>query len=240
MISCKCNILLKNILVGDIFYQKLQAQFICTAVSVSAGTNPNIIIGGCFMKKLALVLSLVLMLTFVGCSSKTTVKETDAFRFDSKTGYAYSTAPFGIDTTELESAIGSKLTMVSESPATAPFAYTNYSSEDIVQSADCSGKFDAQFDENGKLFSVTFHEQLARGTAEEHFEAASKRFTETFGAPAVQDDNGTGTQYLEWQDKSSGTALGLTYSDLGTTDPTLMISVFEKSRYVEAGTGDWK
>ena len=117
------------------------------------------------MKKLALVLSLVLMLTFVGCSSKTTVKETDAFRFDSKTGYAYSTAPFGIDTTELESAIGSKLTMVSESPATAPFAYTNYSSEDIVQSADCSGKFDAQFDENGKLFSVTFHEQLARGTA---------------------------------------------------------------------------
>lgn len=124
------------------------------------------------MKKLALVLSLVLMLTFVGCSSKTTVKETDAFRFDSKTGYAYSTAPFGIDTTELE--------------------------------------------------------------------AASKRFTETFGAPAVQDDNGTGTQYLEWQDKSSGTALGLTYSDLGTTDPTLMISVFEKSRYVEAGTGEWK
>ena len=164
------------------------------------------------MKKLALVLSLVLMLTFVGCSSKTTVKETDAFRFDSKTGYAYSTAPFGIDTTKLESAIGSKLTMISESPATAPFAYTNYSSEDIVQSADCSGKF----------------------------EAASKRFTETFGAPAVQDDNGTGTQYLEWQDKSSGTALGLTYSDLGTTDPTLMISVFEKSRYVEAGTGDWK
>lgn len=73
------------------------------------------------MKKLALVLSLVLMLTFVGCSSKTTVKETDAFRFDSKTGYAYSTAPFGIDTTELESAIGSKLTMVSESPATAAF-----------------------------------------------------------------------------------------------------------------------
>ena len=143
------------------------------------------------MKKLALVLSLVLMLTFVGCSSKTTVKETDAFRFDSKTGYAYSTAPFGIDTTELESAIGSKLPMVSESPATAPFAYTNYSSEDIVQSADCSGKFDAQFDENGKLFSVAFHEQLARGTAEEHFEAASKRFTETFGAPAVQDDNGT-------------------------------------------------
>ena len=130
--------------------------------------------------------------------------------------------------------------MVSESPATAPFAYTNYLSEGIVQSADCSGKFDAQFDENGKLFSVTFHEQLARGTAEEHFEAASKRFTETFGAPAVQDDNGTGTQYLEWQDKSSGTALGLTYSDLGTTDPTLMISVFEKSRYVEAGTGDWK
>ena len=50
------------------------------------------------MKKLALVLSLVLMLTFVGCSSKTTMKETDAFRFDSKTGYAYSTAPFGIDT----------------------------------------------------------------------------------------------------------------------------------------------
>ena len=48
---------------------------------------------------------------------------------------------------------------------------------------------------------MTFHEQLARGTAEEHFEAASKRFTETFGAPAVQDDNGTGTQYLEWQDK---------------------------------------
>lgn len=192
------------------------------------------------MKKLASALSLVLMLTFVGCSSKTTVKETDAFRFDSKTGYAYSTAPFGIDTTELESAIGSKLTMVSESPATAPFAYTNYLSEGIVQSADCSGKFDAQFDENGKLFSVTFHEQLARGTAEEHFEAASKRFTETFGAPAVQDDNGTGTQYLEWQDKSSGTALGLTYSDLGTTDPTLMISVFEKSRYVEAGTGDWK
>ena len=87
---------------------------------------------------------------------------------------------------------------------------------------------------------MAFHEQLARGTAEEHFEAASKRFTETFGAPAVQDDNGTGTQYLEWQDKSSGTALGLTYSDLGTTDPTLMISVFEKSRYVEAGTGDWK
>ena len=173
------------------------------------------------MKKLALVLSLVLMLTFVGCSSKTTVKETDAFRFDSKTGYAYSTAPFGID-------------------ATAPFAYTNYLSEDIVQSAGCSGKFDAQFDENDKLFSVTFHEQLARGTAEEHFEAASKRFTETFGAPAVQDDNGTGTQYLEWQDKSSGTALGLTYSDLGTTDPTLMISVFEKSRYVEAGTGEWK
>ena len=172
------------------------------------------------MKKLALVLSLVLMLTFVGCSSKTTVKETDAFRFDSKTGYAYSTAPFGIDTTELESAIGSKLTMVSESPATAPFAYTNYLSEDIVQSAGCSGKFDAQFDENDKLFSVTFHE--------------------TFGAPAVQDDNGTGTQYLEWQDKSSGTALGLTYSDLGTTDPTLMISVFEKSRYVEAGTGEWK
>lgn len=192
------------------------------------------------MKKLALVLSLVLMLTFVGCSSKTTVKETDAFRFDSKTGYAYSTAPFGIDTTELESAIGSKLTMVSESPATAPFAYTNYLSEDIVQSAGCSGKFDAQFDENDKLFSVTFHEQLARGTAEEHFEAASKRFTETFGAPAVQDDNGTGTQYLEWQDKSSGTALGLTYSDLGTADPTLMISVFEKSRYVEAGTGEWK
>ena len=113
------------------------------------------------MKKLALVLSLVLMLTFVGCSSKTTVKETDAFRFDSKTGYAYSTAPFGIDTTELESAIGSKLTMVSESPATAPFAYTNYLSEDIVQSAGCSGKFDAQFDENDKLFSVTFHEQLA-------------------------------------------------------------------------------
>lgn len=67
------------------------------------------------MKKLALVLSLVLMLTFVGCSSKTTVKETDAFRFDSKTGYAYSTAPFGIDTTELESAIGSKLTMISDS-----------------------------------------------------------------------------------------------------------------------------
>lgn len=161
------------------------------------------------MKKLALVLSLVLMLTFVGCSSKTTVKETDAFRFDSKTGYAYSTAPFGIDTTELESAIGSKLTMVSESPATAPFAYTNYSSEDIVQSADCSGKFDAQFDKNGKLFSVTFHEQLARGTAEEHFEAASKRFTETFGAPAVQDDNGTGTQYLEWQDKSSARRWGL-------------------------------
>ena len=192
------------------------------------------------MKKLALVFSLVLMLTFVGCSSKTTVKETDAFRFDSKTGYAYSTAPFGIDTTEFESAIGSKLTMVSESPATAPFAYTNYSSENIVQSADCSCKFDAQFDENGKLFSVAFHEQLARGMAEEHFEAASKRFTETFGAPAVQDDNGTGTQYLEWQDKSSGTALGLTYSDLGTTDPTLMISVFEKSRYVEAGTGDWK
>ena len=88
------------------------------------------------MKKLVLVLSLVLMLTFVGCSSKTTVKETDAFRFDSKTGYAYSTAPFGIDTTEFESAIGSKLTMVSESPATAPFAYTNYSSEDIVQSSD--------------------------------------------------------------------------------------------------------
>ena len=192
------------------------------------------------MKKLALVLSLVLMLTFVGCSSGAAVKETDAFRFDPKTGYAYSTAPFGIDTTELESAIGSKLTMVSESPATAPFAYTNYSSEDIVQSADCSGKFDAQFDENDKLFSVTFHEQLARGTAEEHFEAASKRFTETFGAPAVQDDNGIGTQYLEWQDKSSGTALGLTYSELGTTDPTLMISVFEKSRYVEAGTGDWK
>ena len=109
-----------------------------------------------------------------------------------------------------------------------------------MQSANCSGKFDAQFDKNGKLFSVTFHEQLARGTAEEHFEAASKRFTETFGAPAVQDDNGTGTQYLEWQDKSSGTALGLTYSDLGTTDPTLMISVFEKSRYVEAGTGEWK
>ena len=106
------------------------------------------------MKKLALVLSLVLMLTFVGCSSKTTMKETDAFRFDSKTGYAYSTAPFGIDTTELESAIGSKLTMVSESPATAPFAYTNYSSEDIVQSADCSGKFDAQFDENGKVYSI--------------------------------------------------------------------------------------
>ena len=130
------------------------------------------------MKKLALVFSLVLMLTFVGCSSKTTVKETDAFRFDSKTGYAYSTAPFGIDTTEFESAIGSKLTMVSESPATAPFAYTNYLSECIVQSADCSGKFDAQFDEYGKLFSVTFHEQLARGTAEEHFEAASKRFTE--------------------------------------------------------------
>ena len=69
------------------------------------------------MTKSRLVLSL--MLTFVGCSSKTTVKETDAFRFDSKTGYAYSTAPFGIDTTELESAIGSKLTMVSESPATA-------------------------------------------------------------------------------------------------------------------------
>ena len=106
------------------------------------------------MKKLALVFSLVLMLTFVGCSSKTTVKETDAFRFDSKTGYAYSTAPFGIDTTEFESAIGSKLTMVSESPATAPFAYTNYSSEDIVQSADCSGKFDAQFDENGKVYSI--------------------------------------------------------------------------------------
>ena len=40
------------------------------------------------MKKLALVLSLVLMLTFVGCSSKTTMKETDAFRFDSNTGYA--------------------------------------------------------------------------------------------------------------------------------------------------------
>lgn len=97
------------------------------------------------MKKLALVLSLVLMLTFVGCSSVAAVKETDAFRFDPKTGYAYSTAPFGI-----------------------------------------------------------------------------------------------GTQYLEWQDKSSGTALGLTYSDLGTTDPTLLISVFEKSRYVEVGTGDWK
>ena len=110
----------------------------------------------------------------------------------------------------------------------------------FIDNPEDNKRFDAQFDENDKLFSVTFHEQLARGTAEEHFEAASKRFTETFGAPAVQDDNGTGTQYLEWQDKSSGTALGLTYSDLGTTDPTLMISVFEKSRYVEAGTGEWK
>ena len=69
------------------------------------------------MKKLVLVLSLVLMLTFVGCSSKTTVKETDAFRFDSKTGYAYSTAPFGIGTTELESAVaGLSLTIVSLEP----------------------------------------------------------------------------------------------------------------------------
>ena len=190
------------------------------------------------MKKLALILSLVLMLTFVGCSSKTTVKETDAFRFDSQTGYAYSTAPFGIGTAEFEKAIGSKLTPLSES--STPFAYTNYLSEDVVQSADCSGKFDAQFDEDGKLFSVTFHEQLTRDTAEEHFEAASTRFTETFGAPAVQDDNGLGTQYLEWQDKNSGTALALSYSDLGTTDPTILISAFEKSRSVEVGTGDWQ
>ena len=98
------------------------------------------------MKKLALVLSLVLMLTFVGCSSKTTVKETDAFRFDSKTGYAYSTAPFGIDTTEFESAIGSKLTMVSESPATAPFIYELFI-EGHRAVRRLFRKFDAQFDE---------------------------------------------------------------------------------------------
>ena len=113
--------------------------------------------------------------------------------------------------------------------------FARYCSLPFIDSAELF-----KFDENGKLFSVTFHEQLARDTAEEHFETASKRFTETFGAPAVQDNNGIGTQYLEWQDKSSGTALALSYSDLGTTDPTLLISAFEKSRYVEAGTGDWK
>ena len=190
------------------------------------------------MKKLAPVLSLVLMLTFVGCSSGAAVKETDALRFDPKTGYAYSTAPFGSSTAEFEEAIGSKMMPLSES--STPFAYTNYLSEDVVQSADCSGKFDAQFDEDGKLFSVTFHEQLSRDTAEEHFEATCRRFTETFGEPVRNEDNGLGTQYLEWQDKKSGTALGLTYSDLGTSDPTLLIGVFEKSRYVDLGIGEWE
>ena len=70
------------------------------------------------MKKLALVLSLVLMLTFVGCSSKTTVKETDAFRFDSKTGYAYSTAPFGIGA--LFFAVSTKLNWPSAIAIAAP------------------------------------------------------------------------------------------------------------------------
>lgn len=190
------------------------------------------------MKKLALILTLVLVLTFVGCSSGAAVKETDAFRFDPKTGYTCTAVPFGSSTAEFEEAVGSKLTMLSENSA-EPFAYTNYMTADVVQSADCSGKFDVQFDENDKLFSVTFHEQLARGIAVEHFEAARKRFIETFGEPVVQDDNGLGTQYLEWQDKKSGTALALTYSDLGTGDPTLMIAVFEKSRYVDLGYGEW-
>ncbi len=190
------------------------------------------------MKKLALILTLVLVLTFVGCSSGAAVKETDAFRFDPKTGYTCTAVPFGSSTAEFEKAVGSKLTVLSENSA-APFVYTNYMTVDVVQSADCSGKFDAQFDENDKLFSVTFHEQLARETAIEHFEAARKRFIETFGESVVQDDNGLGTQYFEWQDKKSGTALALTYSDLGISDPTLMIAVFEKSRYVDLGYGEW-
>ena len=192
------------------------------------------------MKKLALVLALILVLTFVGCSSGAVVKETDAFRFDPKTGYTCTAVPLGSSAAEFEKDIGSLMVLSEQGPVNAPFPYKTCMTNDAVQLADCLGKCEVQFDENDRLFSVTFIDYLARDTAAEHFEATRRRFTETFGEPVRSEDNGLGTQYLEWQDKKSGTALGITYSDLGTSDPSLLIGVFEKSRYVDLGIGEWE
>lgn len=191
------------------------------------------------MKKLALTLSLLLALSLSGCAKVPTAAETDFFKYDTKTGYTCSAVPFGSSLDEVEDVFGTKLQVLAENPGASVFPYTLYGTEKAVSVADCVGTLETQFDEDGKLFSLTFADLQTDETSDAHFEDVCSRLTKSFGKPIVETNNGVGTQYLEWQDKKSGTALSVSFVEANAGGPSLLITVFEKEKLVENGADEW-
>lgn len=190
------------------------------------------------MKKLALTLSLILALSLFGCA-KAPAAETDFFKYDTKTGYTCAAAPFGSSTDEVENIFGTKLQVLAENPGSSGFPYTLYESDTALSVADCVGTLEAQFDEDGKLFSLTFADLQTDETSDAHFEDIRSRLTKSFGKPIIETDNGVGTRYLEWQDKKSGTALSVSFVEANAGGSSLLITVFEKEKLVENGMDEW-
>lgn len=184
------------------------------------------------MKKICLSVLLVLALLLTGCASAPAEPpKVENFVFDDH-GYASAIAPYGCTLEDLEKALDTTMTDRGSNPVTNPFTYESYITSAPVTMLGLEGKVDAQFTEDG-LFAFTFTTRFARDTAEERYADIREQFISVFGKPAEDSDNGLGTQQVEWQDKKSGTALALVYSDLGTTDPTFMVGVFEKWRYMD-------
>ena len=191
------------------------------------------------MKKLYLAFVLLFVCLLTGCASAPAEPvKLDCFVFD-ENGYSCEAAPYGATLEELEESTGTTMTDYDRNPRTTPFTYNSYYSASAIELMGLSCRTDAQFTEEDGLFAFTLTTYFPRDKAEESFADLRERFIEAFGEPAETFENGLGTQNLEWQHKKSGTAMMMTYSDLGTTDPAFQIGVYEKWRYIEEGIVDW-
>ena len=190
------------------------------------------------MKKLHLAFALLFACLLTGCASAPAEPvKLDCFVFD-ENGYSCEAAPYGITPEELQESTGTAMEDRGCPPNT-PFSYNSYYSTSAIELIGLSGKTDAQFTEEDGLFAFTFKARFLRDVAEKNYANISDCFIEVFGEPAKTSDNGMGLKVLEWQDKKSGTAMMISYSDLGTTDPLFQICVYEKWRYIEEGAEGW-
>lgn len=191
-------------------------------------------------KLFALSLSLLLLAAIIsGCASNadTQYAELGGFTYD-QNGYGYTSAPFGSTLEETEKSLGFELEATGN-PVSEPIAYQLYLGTAPLSVLDLQGGSDVQISDQDELFCFSFHTQLSVDEAEDQYADIHEQFLNTFGTPTEDSDNGAGTRYTEWQDKASGTCLSLYFWFTGSSDATLSISVFEKSRYVDAGVGKW-
>lgn len=182
----------------------------------------------------------VLILVFIllaGCATTTENKELGEFAF-TEAGYTFTPVPFGSTLEDLHRTTETEVEPIGKQ-TTQPFIYQHYIASAPSTVLDIPCRLSADFTDKDELFCLSFQIDISPETAEKTYTDLYDQFVDIFGTPAEDSDNGTGTWYVEWQDSKSGTALAINYYNNGGSEPNLSITVWEKSRYVDAGVGKW-